>query len=65
MEHVSLGGGKISTEERRLLPPTTNCPDEKIVKDHRKKSNNFNKQRLDILVFTCFFMALTLAIAWN
>ena len=37
MEHVSLGGGKISTEERRPLlfqPPTTSCPDAKIVKDN-------------------------------
>ena len=37
MEHVSLGGGGvISTEERRLpsYPPTTSCPDAKIVKDN-------------------------------
>ena len=37
MEHVSEeGGGKISTEERRMLPqpPTTSCPDAKIVKDN-------------------------------
>ena len=37
MEHVSEEGeGKISTEERRLLlePPTTSCPDAKIVKDN-------------------------------
>ena len=41
MEHVSEeGGGKISTEERRSLlrqllePPTTSCPDAKIVKDN-------------------------------
>ena len=42
MEHVSEeGGGKISTEERRPLPqplepPTTSCPDAKIVKDKVK-----------------------------
>ena len=37
MEHVSEeGGGKISTDERRLpsYPPTTSCPDAKIVKDN-------------------------------
>ena len=39
MEHVSEeDGGKISTEERRplslLYPPTTSCPDAKIVKDN-------------------------------
>ena len=44
MEHVSMEGrGKISTDERRpssdkrrpllFKPPTTNCPDAKIVKD--------------------------------
>ena len=68
MEHVSEeGGGKISTEERRLglLPPTINCPEAKMVRPHKKKSNNFNRQRLEILVFTWFFMALTLAFAWN
>ena len=49
MEHVSEeGGGKISTEERRPLfpqphePPTTSCPDAKIVKDDvmRKETAN-------------------------
>ena len=37
MEHVSEeGGGKISIEERCLpiQPPTTSCPDAKIVKDN-------------------------------
>ena len=32
----SIGGGKISTEEKGLLPaepPTTNCPDAKMIKD--------------------------------
>ena len=41
MEHVSEeGGGKISTEERRLPfdPPTTSCPDAKIVKDRTKRN---------------------------
>ena len=40
MEHVSEeGGGKISTDERPLplsYPPTTSCPDAKIVKDKVK-----------------------------
>ena len=38
MEHMSEeGGGKISTEEMLpplLEPPTTSCPDAKIVKDN-------------------------------
>ena len=37
MEHVSEeGGGKISTEDLGTgpLPPTTSCPDAKIVKDN-------------------------------
>ena len=36
MEHESLGGGKISTEEISLpfQPPTTSCPDAKFVKDN-------------------------------
>ena len=41
MEHVSEeGGGKISTEERNLplSPPTTSCPDAKIVKDHTQRN---------------------------
>ena len=62
------GGEKISTEERRLLllpvPPTTNCPNAKKVKDHTKEIKQLLKQRLDISFFTCF-MALTLAFAWN
>ena len=33
-EHVSLGGGKISTEEPAALPPTTSCPEAQIVKDN-------------------------------
>ena len=47
MEHVSMEGrGKISTDERRpssderrpllFKPPTTSCPDAKIVKDKVK-----------------------------
>ena len=46
MEHVSEeGGGKISTEESWSLPsypPTTSCPDAKIVKDNvmRKETAN-------------------------
>ena len=36
MEHVAEeGGGKISTEDRPM-PPTTSCPDAKIVKDNVK-----------------------------
>ena len=69
MEHVSEEGeGKISTYERGMLPPslppTTNCPNAKKVKDHTKEIKQLLKQRLDISFFTCF-MALTLAFAWN
>ena len=40
----SIGGGKISTEEKGLLPaepPTTNCPDAKLIKDRviRREKN--------------------------
>ena len=45
MEHVSVEGrGKISTEESWSLPPyppTTSCPDAKMVKDHIKRSKTF------------------------
>lgn len=53
MEHVSEeGGGKISTDERRsllllpFLPPTTSCPDAKIVKDNvTRKTQKTTKMR--------------------
>ena len=53
MEHVSEeGGGKISTKERLSLlpqplePPTTSCPDAKIIKDNvmRKETANIRDE---------------------
>ena len=48
----SIGGGKISTEEKKDLlpaePPTINCPDEKLIKDRvikREKTLKFKKRR--------------------
>ena len=56
MEHVSVeGGGKISTDERRLpsLPPTTSCPDAKIVKDNvtRKTQQTTKMRNLSVHLF--------------
>ena len=48
-EQVSAeGGGKTSTEGMGLpfQPPTINCPDAKVFKNHvTKKQESFNKQR--------------------
>ena len=48
----SIGGGKISTEEKKDLlpaePPTINCPDTKLIKDRvikREKTLKFKKRR--------------------
>ena len=56
MEHVSEeGGGKISTEERCLpiQPPTTSCPDAKIVKDNvtRKTQQTTKMRNLSVHLF--------------
>ena len=57
MEHVSEeGGGKISTDERRSLPsypPTTSCPDSKIVKDNvtRKPQQTTKMRNLSVHLF--------------
>ena len=55
MEHVSEeGGGKISTEESWSLPsypPTTSCPDAKIVKVMRKETANDKDEES-----FCFFL---------
>ena len=56
MEHVSEeGGGKISTEERRLpsYPPTTSCPDAKIVKDGVMRKETANDKDEESF---CFFL---------
>lgn len=56
------GGGKISTEERRslsLCPPTTSCPDAKIVTDNVMKKETANDKDEESFCF----LALTLALA--
>ena len=58
MEHESLAGGKISTEERRLLlePPTTSCPDAKIFKDNVRKDTSNDKDEESFCSFVSWLL---------
>ena len=62
MEHEE-GGGKISTDERRLppfRPPTTSCPDAKIVKDNvtRKKQQMTKMRNLSVHLFPSSYFGI-------
>ena len=54
----SIGGGKISTEEKKDLlpaePPTINCPDTKLIKDQASKDDKYIHSSCSLLLLHGF-----------
>ena len=72
IEQVSSGGeGKSSTEKKRLLssqpfyPPTTTCPNAKLIKILPKRKHTTLQSKDEESIMKTRFPVLTFAFAWN